>query len=44
VLTEVPPAGEFYWYLVRAGNGGGLGPAGAATAGPRSQDSSGACP
>jgi subtilisin-like proprotein convertase family protein len=44
VLTEMPPTGELYWYLVRAGNGGGLGPAGSATAGPRSQDSTGACP
>ena len=37
-------AGGFHWFLVRAGNGSGLGPAGNATAGPRIQDSSGACP
>jgi hypothetical protein len=44
VLTEVPPSDTFYWYLIRAANGGGEGPAGNATAGPRIQDSSGACP
>ena len=43
-LAETPGAGSLYWFLVRAGNAGGEGPAGAATAGPRSQDSSGACP
>ncbi len=44
LLTEIPPVGDFYWYLVRAANGAGQGPAGDATAGPRSQDSAGACP
>ena len=43
-VTEIPAAGELFWYLVRAGSGGGLGPAGSATAGPRIQDSTGACP
>jgi subtilisin-like proprotein convertase family protein len=44
VLTEVPPVGSFYWYLVRAANGAGEGPAGNTTTGPRSQESSGDCP
>jgi subtilisin-like proprotein convertase family protein len=44
VLTETPPDGSFYWYLVRAANGAGEGPAGDATAGPRSQESTGDCP
>ena len=44
VLVETPPAGSFYWYLVRAANGAGQGPAGDATAGPRSQQSAGECP
>jgi subtilisin-like proprotein convertase family protein len=44
VLTEIPPVASFYWYLVRAANGAGEGPAGSATAGPRSQESAGACP
>jgi hypothetical protein len=44
ILTEVPPDESFFWYLVRAGNGAGEGPAGDATAGPRIQDSSGQCP
>jgi hypothetical protein len=44
VLVETPPAGSFYWYLVRAANGAGQGPAGNATAGPRSQESTGDCP
>jgi subtilisin-like proprotein convertase family protein len=44
VLLEAPPAGGLYWYLVRAANAGGEGPAGNATAGPRNQNSSGACP
>jgi hypothetical protein len=43
-LLEVPPEGTFYWYLVRAGNGAGEGEAGSATAGARTQDSSGECP
>jgi subtilisin-like proprotein convertase family protein len=44
VLAETPPAESFYWYLVRAANGAGEGPAGDATAGPRSQESTGSCP
>ncbi len=43
-LTEHPAAGGLYWYLVRAINGGGEGPAGNATSGPRVHDSSGSCP
>ncbi len=43
-LTEVPSAGGAYWFLVRAVNGGGEGPAGNATSGPRVHDSSGNCP
>ena len=39
-----PPAGVLHWYLVRGYNGGGYGPSGAATAGPRVQNSSGPCP
>jgi hypothetical protein len=41
-LTEAPAG--LQWFLVRGSNGGGLGPAGNATAGPRTQDSSGTCP
>jgi subtilisin-like proprotein convertase family protein len=44
VLAETPPDGSFFWYLVRAANGAGEGPAGNATAGPRSQESTGGCP
>lgn len=44
VLLESPPAGGLYWYLVRAANAGGEGPAGNATDGPRLQSSTGACP
>jgi subtilisin-like proprotein convertase family protein len=44
VISEVPPAGSFYWYLVRAANGAGEGPAGNATSAPRSQESAGVCP
>ena len=44
VLTELPSDASFYWYLVRAANGAGEGPAGNAPAGPRSQESAGACP
>jgi hypothetical protein len=43
-ITEVPPSGSLLWYLVRGANAGGEGPAGDATAGPRVQNSSGACP
>ena len=45
VLTESPAAGGLYWYLVRAANIAGEGPAGSANpGGPRNQSSSGACP
>lgn len=44
VLTESPVPGNVYWYLVRAANGGGEGPAGSATSGPRQVNSSGPCP
>ena len=44
VLTENPLAGSVYWYLVRAANPVGEGPAGDATSGPRSQQSTGSCP
>jgi subtilisin-like proprotein convertase family protein len=44
VLTETPAAGGTFWYLVRAANPAGEGPAGNASAGPRQQQSTGACP
>ncbi len=44
VLSEAPGTGGLYWYLVRAANGAGEGPAGNATAGARNQSSTGACP
>jgi hypothetical protein len=44
VLGETPSGGSLFWYLVRAANGAGQGPAGDATAGPRSQESTGDCP
>ncbi len=44
VITENPPSGGILWYLVRGQNGLGEGPAGNATAGPRVQNSAGACP
>jgi subtilisin-like proprotein convertase family protein len=44
VLTETPAAGGTFWYLVRAANPAGEGPAGDASAGPRQQQSTGACP
>lgn len=44
VLAENPPPAGLYWYLVRAANPAGEGPAGQGTAGPRSQDSAGPCP
>ena len=43
-IGETPAGGSFFWYLVRAGNAGGEGPAGQATAGERSQQGSGDCP
>ena len=44
VLAETPAAGGILWYLVRAANPAGDGPAGDATSGPRQQQSSGTCP
>ena len=44
ILLAPPQPGHFLWYLVRAGNAAGEGPAGAATAGPRQQNSGGHCP
>lgn len=44
VLSETPPEGSLFWYLVRAANGAGEGPPGSASAGPRSQQSTGTCP
>jgi hypothetical protein len=44
VITETPPVGSMFWYLVRAASGAGEGPAGNTTSGPRQQDSSGTCP
>ena len=44
VLTEEPPAGTFYWYLVRGENSIGLGLLGSASNGPRILDPSGTCP
>lgn len=41
-LAAVPA--ELVWWLVRAANAAGEGPAGSATAGPRMLDSVGACP
>lgn len=43
-MAEAPAAGGAYWYLVRAANPGGEGPAGDATSGPRSHQGSGTCP
>jgi subtilisin-like proprotein convertase family protein len=44
VLHEEPAEGSLFWYLVRAGNGGGQGPSGEGTAGARIQNEGGACP
>jgi hypothetical protein len=45
-ITEDPTAitGRFYWYLVTGSNTGGEGPAGNATIGVRTVNSTGACP
>lgn len=43
-LTEVPATGEFYWWIVRARNAAGAGPAGGGTVGPWVHDSTGSCP
>ena len=42
-LGEVPPPGGLFWYLVTAGRVCGQGPAGDATAGARTVNSSGNC-
>jgi N-acetylneuraminic acid mutarotase len=44
VLSDNPPAGELWWYLVTAANPAGEGTAGDASGGPRTLDSTGACP
>jgi subtilisin-like proprotein convertase family protein len=44
VLSEMPQVGSFYWYLVRAGNGGGEGPAGDTSSSPRIQNGTDECP
>ncbi|HXH28798.1 MAG TPA: right-handed parallel beta-helix repeat-containing protein, partial [Candidatus Polarisedimenticolia bacterium] len=44
ILTELPPQGQIYWYLIDGVNSFGEGTVGDATAGPRSLDSFGACP
>jgi hypothetical protein len=43
-LAETPAPGTWTWWLVRASNSSGLGPAGAASSGPRLHDPTGACP
>jgi hypothetical protein len=42
-VSEVPPAGIFFWYLVTAQDGTGEGTPGQATAGPRIKNDTGAC-
>ncbi len=44
VLAESPASDTFYWYLVRANNAAGFGPAGNATAGARIVNDTGVCP
>jgi len=44
VLYEEPSADSIHWYLVSAGNGGGEGPAGDASDGPRFVNEYGVCP
>lgn len=44
IITEDPAPGSFYWFIVRAANPAGEGPAGNATSGPRTHNSSGSCP
>jgi hypothetical protein len=43
VLTQIPPAGEFFWYLVVATTCAGDGPAGNGSFGPRIVNTSGDC-
>lgn len=44
VVPEPPSAGSFFWFLVTGSNTAGEGPAGAATAGPRTVNATGLCP
>jgi subtilisin-like proprotein convertase family protein len=43
-IAETPPESDFYWFLVRGVSAAGEGPAGDATAGPRTLNSAGDCP
>jgi hypothetical protein len=43
-LTEIPPAGELYWYLVTGVNAAGESGAGNHSGGPRVLNDSGSCP
>jgi subtilisin-like proprotein convertase family protein len=43
-LSESPSAGSFSWWMVRASNANGLGPAGSGSPGPRLHDPLGVCP
>lgn len=43
-LAETPAPGAWTWWLVRAANSSGLGPAGSSSLGPRLHDPAGACP
>lgn len=42
-ITDIPPVGSLYWFLVTGTNGTGEGTAGAATTGARLQNVSGTC-
>jgi subtilisin-like proprotein convertase family protein len=44
ILTEAPPAGDFYWYLVTAASTAGSGSAGSGSGGPRIVNGTAACP
>lgn len=44
ILTEMPPEGALYWYLVTAANAGGAGGAGSASAGVRVVNGTPVCP
>ena len=43
-LSDSPPSGTTWWYLVTGANGHSEGPAGNATSGPEILNSSGGCP
>jgi hypothetical protein len=43
-ITVTPSQSRFDWWLVRASNSAGEGPAGSSTQGPRLQEPSGVCP